>query len=117
MGLPVLVYFAGIAGLLSLAPHLAVRAGLAAGGPAALAGGTWCGLNFWRCLPRARRRQRHRLAGAELARIHGGRAGHSLIGGYEQPVFLAVLGRRICARTRRQTRGTNAITASTAQLA
>lgn len=115
-GVPVVVYFAVIVGLLSLAPHLPVRAGLAADGLAALAGGTWCGVNFWRC------RRAHCvvsetgwLALSVLA-FTGAGLGHSLIGGYEQPVFLAVLAAALafeCAW--RRARGTSAITASTAK--
>jgi hypothetical protein len=90
-GLPALACFAAIVGLLTLAPHLPLRAGLAADGLAALAGAAWCAVNFWRC------RQAHCavtstgwLALSILALAEAG-TGHSLISGYEQPVFLAVL--------------------------
>ena len=83
--------FVAVVGLFILAPHLPTRAGLAADGLAALAGGAWCGLNFWRC------RHAHCavtgggwLALSALA-FGGAVLGHSLINGYEQPVFLAVL--------------------------
>jgi hypothetical protein len=90
-GWPVFLYFAVVAGLISLAPHLPERADLAADGLAALAAGAWCALNFWRC------RHAHCvvtstgwLALSVLAFAEAG-LGHSVIGGDEQPVFLAVL--------------------------
>lgn len=85
------VYFIGIVALLNLAPHLATRWDLGLVALASLAGGAWCAHNFWRC------RQAHclitaagwlaltLLAGVETA------VGHSLIGGHEQTVLLAVL--------------------------
>src|SRR5262249_61575507 len=56
--------FVAVVGLFSLAPHLPARAGLAADGLAALAGGAWCGLDF------VRGRHAHCAApgGASLAR-------------------------------------------------
>jgi uncharacterized membrane protein YfcA len=90
-GISAVACFAAVIGLLSLAPHLPIRAGLAADGLAALAAGMWCGLNFWRC------RHAHCavtgtgwLVLSALA-FTGAALGHSLISGYEQPVFLAVL--------------------------
>jgi hypothetical protein len=47
-GVPAVVYFAVVIGLLLLAPHLPERAGLSADGLAALVASAWCGLNFWR---------------------------------------------------------------------
>jgi hypothetical protein len=46
-GVPAVVYFAAVVALLLLAPELPRRAELAADAFAALAAGTWCGLNFW----------------------------------------------------------------------
>jgi hypothetical protein len=48
-GLPVGLYFGAVAVLLSVAPHLTLRGALAMDGLAALLGGGWCSLNFWRC--------------------------------------------------------------------
>jgi hypothetical protein len=91
-GLPTVACFAAVIGLLSLAPYLPARADLAADALAALVGAAWCGVNFWRC------RHAHCavtstgwLALSILA-FAGAGVGHSLISGYEQPVFLAVLG-------------------------
>jgi hypothetical protein len=90
-GVPALLYYAAVVALLNLAPHLPERAGLATDGLAALAAAAWCAVNFWRC------RHAHCavtspgwLALSVLA-FTGAAVGHSLIGGYEQPVFLAVL--------------------------
>jgi hypothetical protein len=102
--------FAAVIGLLILAPHLPMRADLAADGLAALAGSAWCGLNFWRC------RHAHCavtgagwLALSALA-FFGAGLGHSLIGGYEQPVFLAVLAAALAFEaTWRWARGTSAV--------
>ena len=81
-----------VVGLLNLAPHLPLRASLATVGAAGLAAGGWCSLKFWRC------RHAHCLitgpgwlAFGLFAFIEAA-VGHSLIGGYEQPVFIAVLG-------------------------
>jgi hypothetical protein len=58
---------------------------------AALAAGTWCGLNFWRC------RQAHCLVSAagwlalSLVAFAEAGLGHSVIYGDEQLVFLGVL--------------------------
>ena len=90
-GIPAAVYFAALIVLLGLAPHLPRRAELAADGLAALAAGTWCGLNFWRC------RQAHCLVsaagwlGLSLVAFAGAAVGRSLIYGDEQLVFLGVL--------------------------
>src|SRR6266540_2835733 len=91
-GLPAVVYFAAVFTVLNLAGILPTRADLGAVGLAALAAGSWCGLNFWRC------RHAHCvvtgagwLALAVFAFVEAG-LGHSLIGGNEPPVFLAVLG-------------------------
>jgi hypothetical protein len=48
-GLATAACIAAVVGLFSLAPHLPLRANLAADGLAALLAGAWCGLNFWRC--------------------------------------------------------------------
>jgi hypothetical protein len=90
-GLAALLALALVIGLLYLAPHLPRRAELATDGLAALAGGGWCALNFWRC------RHAHCAVTAAgwlaLAIFCGGEAGlgHSLIGGNEQLVLLGVL--------------------------
>ena len=109
-GVPAVACFAAVIGLLILAPHLPMRADLAADGLAALAGSAWCGLNFWRC------RHAHCavtgagwLALSALA-FFGAGLGHSLIGGYEQPVFLAVLAAALAFEAAwRWTRGTSAV--------
>jgi hypothetical protein len=90
-GLPAFLCFAAIAGLIILAPHLPERADLAADGLAALAAGGWCALNFWRC------RHAHCVVtgtgwlALSVVAFAGAGLGHSLISGYEQPVFLGVL--------------------------
>lgn len=90
-GWPFCLYFLAVAALLSLADQLSTRGGLAVIAVAAFAGGAWCSLNFWRC------RHAHCVvtgAGwfvlAVLALV-GAALGHSLIGGAEQLVFLAIL--------------------------
>jgi hypothetical protein len=90
-GLLVIGYFAVVIALLSLARILPAPGYLIVDGAAALAGGTWCALSFWRC------RHTHCLitgtgwlAIALFAFAEAG-IGHSLIGGDEQLVFVAVL--------------------------
>src|SRR6266487_6159865 len=90
-GVPAVLYCALVVALLILAPRLQERGNLVADGLAALLAAAWCGVNFWRC------RHAHCLvttpgwlALAVLAFVGAG-LGHSLISGYEQPVFLAVL--------------------------
>ncbi len=46
---PAFVMVAVVVGLLNLGEHPPIRATLALDGLAALVGGTWCSLNFWRC--------------------------------------------------------------------
>jgi hypothetical protein len=90
-GAAALLCYAVVVGLLSLAPHLPERGNLAVDGLAALLGAAWCGLNFWRC------RHAHCVvtstgwAVLSVLAFTGACLGRSLIGGYEQPVFLAVL--------------------------
>ncbi len=90
-GVPVILFFAAVVGLLLLAPHLPRAAELAGDALAAGAGGAWCGLNFWRC------RHAHCLidgAGwSALAVFDAAEAviGRSFIHGDEQLLFLAVL--------------------------
>src|SRR5689334_5237150 len=90
-GLPVVVYFVAIAGLMLAAPMLPKPGELALDAVAAFAAGGWCGLNFWRC------RHAHCLVTASgwsvLAALDLGEAflGRSLIGGDEQLLFLGVL--------------------------
>lgn len=81
-----------VIGLLNLAPHLSLRPSLVVEGLAALVAGGWCSVNFWRC------RHAHCLitgpgwlALSVFAFVEAG-VGHSVIGGNEQVVFLAVLG-------------------------
>jgi hypothetical protein len=105
------LYFLAVVALLSIAPHLPGRADLAVDGMAALAAGSWCVVNFWRC------RQAHCVVdgvgwlGLALLAFVGAGLGHSVIGGYEQSVFLGVLVAALafegvwCA-----VRGTNAVT-------
>ncbi len=85
------LYLVAVIAVLGIAPHLPVRADLAGDGLAALAAGSWCAANFWRC------GQAHCLvdgAGwlilAVLAFTEAG-LGRSVIGGSEQAVFLGVL--------------------------
>jgi hypothetical protein len=109
-GMSALACFALVVVLFNLAPHLPVRTGLAVDGLAVLAGGAWCALNFWRC------RHAHCLVtGAgwlalAVVAFAGAIAGHSLISGYEQPVFLVVLGVALAFEAAwRCARGTNAV--------
>ncbi|HEY6279080.1 MAG TPA: hypothetical protein VIX86_22430 [Streptosporangiaceae bacterium] len=113
-GIPAVAWFAAVAGLLALAPHLPVRAELAVDGLAALIGAAWCGVNFWRC------RHAHCvvtvtgwLALSVLAFTEAA-LGHSLISGYEQPVFLAVLAAGVIFEIAwRWARGTSAVARGT----
>lgn len=80
-----------VVGLLNLAAHLAIQPALVVDGLAGLAAGSWCALNFWRC------RHAHCLitgpgwlAFGLFALVEAG-LGHSLINGYEQPVFMGIL--------------------------
>jgi hypothetical protein len=90
-GRAALLYCAAVVALLNLAPHLPERANLAVDGLAALAAGAWCGLNFWRC------RHAHCVVTStgwtslSVLAFTGAALGHSLIGGNERPVSLAVL--------------------------
>ena len=81
-----------VIGLLNLAAHLSGQPALAVYGLVGLVGGGWCSLNFWRC------RHAHCLITGPgwvtfgvFALIEAS-LGHSLIGGYEQVVFLGLLG-------------------------
>lgn len=90
-GIRCLLLVAAVAGLMGLAPHLPARGRLGVDAAAFLAAGGWCGLNVWRC-----RHAHCAVTGTGwiglgvLCLVEAG-LGHSLIGGYEQPVFLAVL--------------------------
>jgi hypothetical protein len=90
-GWPSVAYFAAVIGLLGLAQALPAPAYLVLDAAAFLAGGTWCALRFWRS------RQAHCLLTGGgwllLALFTSAEAasGHSIIGGDEQLVFLAVL--------------------------
>ncbi len=85
------VYFLVVAALASAGAQVPGWAGLTMISVAALAGGGWCGINFWRC------RHAHCLITATgwltLAAVAaaGAAAGHSLIAGREGIVFLAIL--------------------------
>jgi hypothetical protein len=110
-GLPALAYFAAVVVLLNVASHLPARGELALVGVAALAGGGWCAANFWRC------RHAHCLiTGTGWVALSGfafveAILGHSVIGGNEQIVFLAILAAGIAFEAGwRLTRGTNAVT-------
>jgi hypothetical protein len=75
----------------SLAPHLAVRERMGVEGVAALLAGAWCGLNFWRC-----RHAHCAFSGAGWLALGalgfvGAGIGRSLVGGYDQLVFIGVL--------------------------
>ena len=90
-GIPMALYFAGVVGLLAVAPLLSIRADLAMDGSAALAAAAWCGANFWRC------RHAHCVVTATGWSALGAFCfaeaglGRSLIAGHEQPLFVAVL--------------------------
>ncbi|MHB1941279.1 MAG: hypothetical protein ACYCS9_10740 [Candidatus Dormibacteria bacterium] len=85
------LYFAAVAGLLMLATALPLRWQLVLDALAALLGGGWCALNFWRC------RHAHCLVTGAGWLVLGVFAlaeagtGRSLIRGYEEGVFLGVL--------------------------
>ena len=104
--------FVVVIGLLNVAPHLPLRAELATVGLAALIGGGWCLLNFWRC------RHAHCLvtgpgwlALSAFAFVEAV-LGHSVIGGDEQLVFVGVLGAALVFEAVwRLTRHTKAVTA------
>jgi hypothetical protein len=110
-GFPALAYFAAVIVLLNVAPHLPTRGELTLVGVAALAGGSWCAANFWRC------RHAHCLITSTGWLALSGLAfveaipGHSVIGGNEQTVFLAILAAGIAFEVVwRAARGTNAVT-------
>lgn len=80
-----------VVGLLNVAAHLSVPPSLVLDGLAGLAAGGWCSLNYWRC------RHAHCLitgpgwlAFGAFAFVEAG-LGHSVIDGYEQPVFMGIL--------------------------
>ncbi|HTW06400.1 MAG TPA: hypothetical protein VME46_02760 [Acidimicrobiales bacterium] len=81
-----------VVALLNVAAHLSVEPALVTDGLAGLAAGGWCSLNYWRC------RHAHCLvtgpgwsAFGVFALVEAG-IGRSLIDGYEQPVFMGILG-------------------------
>jgi len=90
-GWAAVLYCAAVIALLYVAPYLPERGNLAADGLAALAAAAWCGLNFWRC------RHAHCIVTStgwvalSILAFTEAALGRSLIGGNEQPVFLAVL--------------------------
>lgn len=89
---PGLTVVAVVVTLLNIAPHLSIREELAVEGVAALSGGLWCSLNFWRC------RHAHCLVtgwgwlGLSTFLFVEASMGRSLIAGYEQPVLVGILG-------------------------
>jgi hypothetical protein len=91
-GRPAVGYFVAVFALLGLAQVLPAPAYLVVDAIAFLAGGGWCALNFWRC------RHAHCLVtgtgwlALALFAVAETGVGHSLIGGDEQLVFVAVLG-------------------------
>lgn len=106
------LYIVAVIALLSIAPHLPARADLTVVGLAALAAGSWCAVNFWRC------RQAHCVVdgvgwlGLAVLAFVGAGLGHSLIGGHEQSVFLGVLvAALVFEGAWRLVRGTNAVMA------
>ena len=116
-GVSCVLYFLAVIALLGIAPHLPGRADLAVDGLAALGAGSWCGLNFWRC------RQAHCVVnevgwlGLALLAFVGAGLGHSVIGGYEQPVFVGVFVTALAFEgVWRAARGTNAVTARSQQV-
>ena len=109
-GWAAVLYCAAVIALLNLAPHLPERGNLAVDGLAALAAAAWCGLNFWRC------RHAHCLvtstgwAALSILAFTEAALGRSLIGGYEQPVFLVVLAAAVVFEVAwRRARGSSAI--------
>jgi hypothetical protein len=109
-GLPVAIYYGAVVALLALAGILPRRPGLAVDGLAALAAGSWCALNTWRC-----RHAHCAVSGAGWLSLGAfsiveTALGHSVIGGNEQPAFLGVLGAAMAFEAIWYlTRGTNAI--------
>jgi len=80
------------------------------GGQAAVAASAWCALSLWRC------RHAHCAVTStgwlalSVVAFAGAALGHSLISGYEQPVFLAVLAASVLFECGWSTaRGTNAL--------
>jgi hypothetical protein len=81
-----------VVALLNVAAHVSIQPALVVDGLAGLAAGGWCSLNFWRC------HHAHCLitgpgwlALGVFALVEAS-LGHSLIDGYEQPVFIGILG-------------------------
>jgi hypothetical protein len=109
-GLPVALYYGAVVALLALAGILPRRPGLAVDALAALAAGSWCALNTWRC-----RHAHCAVSGAGWLGLGAfsiveAALGHSVIGGNEQPMFLGVLGAALAFEAIWYlTRGTNAI--------
>jgi len=109
-GAAAVLFYAAVIALLNIAPKLPERGDLAVVGLAAMAGAAWCGLNFWRC------RHAHCIvtsagwAALGVLAFTGAGLGRSLIGGDEQPVFLAVLGAGVLFEAAwRLARGSNSI--------
>ena len=81
-----------VVGLLNLAAHLPIPPALGVYALAGFVAGGWCSLNFWRC------RHAHCLVTGPgwlafgLFALVEAALGRSLIGRYEEPVFLGILG-------------------------
>lgn len=109
-GFVLILFYGFLIALLNLAPHLPRRPELVTEGVAFLAAGSWCALNYWRC------RHAHCIVTASgwlpLAAFAFFEAllGRSLVSGFEQPIFLAVLALGIAFEVVwARTHGTNAI--------
>lgn len=109
-GFGVVVYFGTVIALLNLAPHLPYRVSLAVDGVAALVGGAWCALNFWRC------RHAHCLVTGggwlvlSLFAFAEAALGRSLVAGDEQVILLGILAAGLVFELLWwRSRGTNAV--------
>ncbi len=85
------VFFAAIAAAIAVSDALPTRLGLGVMALATALAGTWCAVNFWRC------RHAHCVVSgvgwlilAAFVAV-GVVIGHSVVGGYEQLLFLGVL--------------------------
>ena len=90
-GVPVILFYLTVAGMLFVAGLLPVRPELALDGLAFLAGGAWCAANFWRC------RHAHCVVnavgwlGLSIFAFYEAALGRSFIWGDEQLVFVSIL--------------------------
>ena len=109
-GIALVLFYAAIVLALIAAPNLPRRGELLVDGTVTLLAGSWCALNFWRC------RHAHCVVTASgwlgLAAFVFVEAalGRTLILGFEQPLFLAVLAAGVVFEYAwSRTHGTNAI--------